>query len=74
MSHFKLFGAFFNCRGSKESRKKLELTTKLGVFVGYIETPHNYYVYSSSLRRTVVRRDVKFDEVKAMQCSLGREL
>jgi len=46
----------------------------LGVFVSYIETPHNYYVYLPSLRRTVVRRDVKFDEEKVMWCSLERKL
>lgn len=50
------------------------MTTKLGVFVGYIETPHNYVVYFPFLRMTVVQRDVKFDEDKAMQCSIEREL
>jgi len=59
---------------SKESRKNLEPKTKLEVFVGYIETPHNFSVYFPSLRMKVVQRDVKFDEDKAMWCCLEREL
>ena len=42
--------------------------------MGYTETPHNYWVYFPSLRMIVVRRDVKFDEEKAMRCSLEQEL
>jgi hypothetical protein len=54
VSHFRIFGASVYCHVSKESRKKLEPTTELGVFVGYTETPHNYHVYFPSLRMTVV--------------------
>ena len=32
------------------------------IFVGYIDTPHNYQVYMPSSNMTVVRRDVKLDE------------
>ena len=74
VSHFMIFGAFAYCHVSKESRKKLESTTKLGVFMGYTKTPHKYRVYFPSLRMTVVRRDVKFDEDKAMWWSLERGL
>lgn len=42
--------------------------------MGYIESPHNYHVYLPSLRMIVVQRDAKFDEEKAMICSLEREL
>ena len=52
---------------SKDSRKKIEPTTDMGVFVGYIETPRNYRVYFPSLRVTIVRRYDKFDEEKAMR-------
>ena len=31
-------------------------------------------MYLPSLRMTIVQRDVKFDEEKAMRCSLEREL
>jgi len=46
----------------------------LGIFVGYIDTPHNYQVYLPSHNMKVVRGDVKFDEEKDMICSLEREL
>ena len=42
--------------------------------MGYIDTPHNYWVYLSTTRMIVVRRNVRFDEEKAMQVSLEREL
>ena len=50
----------------KDARKKLELIAQLGIFLGYTDTPHNYSVYLPTSRRTVVRRDLKFDEKKAM--------
>ena len=46
--------------------KKLELTTKIGIFVGYNDTPHNYRVYLPANRMTVARRYVIFDEEKSM--------
>jgi len=49
-------------------------TTKLGVFVGYIETPHNYWVYLPSLRMIFMRKDVKFDEEKTMRFSLKQDM
>ena len=66
VSHFRIFGASIYYHVSKESRKKLESIKKLGVVVGYTETPHNYRMYLSSLRMKIVRRDVKFDEEKVM--------
>ena len=74
VSHFRIFGASVYCHVSKESRKKLESTIEMEVFLGYTETPHNYRVYLPSLKMTVVRRDVKFDEEEAMWCSPEREL
>ena len=59
---------------TKDSRKKLDPTTELGILVGYTDTPHNYRVYLPSTQRTMVCRDLKFDEQKAMQVSLEREL
>ena len=58
----------------KDARKKLEPTAEVGIFMGYIETPHNYRVYFPNNQMTVMRRDIKFNEVKAMQLSLEREL
>ena len=42
--------------------------------MGYVDTPHNYRVYLPAHRMIVVRRDVKFDEEKAMKIFLEREL
>lgn len=71
---FRIFGSSVYYHVTKDAWKKLEPTTELGIFVGYTNTPHNYWVYLSSNRIIVVRRDVKFDEEKAMRCSLEREL
>eukprot|EP00253_Pinus_taeda_P033378 PITA_33378 len=59
---------------TKDAWEKLDPTVDLGILIGYTDTPHNYRVYLSSSQRTVVRRDLKFDEQKAMQVSLEREL
>ena len=57
----------------KDAKKKLEPTAEVGIFLGYTDTPHNYRVYFPDSRKTVVRRDIKFHEEKAMKCSLERE-
>ena len=57
-----------------DTRKKLEPTAEIEIFVGYTETPHNYCVYFPNSRMTVVQRDIKFDEEKSMWLSLEREL
>ena len=72
LSHLRIFGANIYMHVMKDARKKLEPTTKVGIFVGY--TPHNYRVYLPDNGKTVVRRDIKFQEEKAMKCSLEREL
>jgi hypothetical protein len=59
---------------NKDARKKLEPTAEVGIFLGYTETPHNYCVYLSNSKMTFMRRDIKFDEGKAMRLSLEREL
>ena len=71
VSHFKIFGSSVYVHVTK---KKLEPTAEVGIFVGYIETPHNYHVYFPNSQMTVVRRDIKFNEEKAMKLSLEREL
>jgi len=74
VSHFRIFGSSVYCHVTKDAWKKLKPTTKLGILVGYTDTPHNYRVYLLTSRRTVVHRDLKFDELKAMRVSLEREL
>jgi len=74
VGHFRIFGSSVYCRGTKDAWKKLEPSIELGIFWGYIDTPHKYRMYFPTSRRTVVRRDIKFDEQKAMRVSLEREL
>lgn len=69
-----IFGSSIYCHVTKDVRKNLEPTTELGIFVGHTDTPHNYRLYLSSHKMTVVHRDVKFDEERAMRFSLEREL
>jgi hypothetical protein len=74
VSHFKIFGSSVYVHVTKNARKKLEPTAEVGIFVGYIETPHNYHVYFPNSKMTIMRQDIKFDEGKAMQLSLEREI
>ena len=74
VSNFKIFGSSSYVHVTKDVRKKLELTTEVGIFVGYYETPHNYHVYFPVIRMTIVRWDIKFYEEKSMHLSLEREL
>ena len=41
--------------------------------MGYTDTPHNYRVYLLDSHKTVVRRDIKFHEEKAMNFLLERK-
>ena len=55
VSHFNIFGSFVYVHVTKDAKKKLELTTEVGIFVGYTETPHNYHVFFTNSIMTVVR-------------------
>ena len=46
VSHFKIFGSSVYVHVTKDTRKKLEPTTEIGIFVGYIETPQLSGVFS----------------------------
>ena len=74
VSHLKIFGSSIYIHVTKDARNKLEPTAKVGIFVGYTQTPHNYRVYFPDSRMTIVQRDIKFNEVKAMKLSLERKL
>eukprot|EP00253_Pinus_taeda_P010762 PITA_10762 len=74
VNHFRIFGSLVYFHVTKDAWKKLELTSELGLLVGYTDTPHTYRVYLPTSRRIMVCRDLKFDEQKAMRVSLEREL
>ena len=73
ISHLRIFGSPVYFHVTKYARKKLEPTAEVGIFVGYTDIPHNYRVYFPDSRKTFLRRDIKFQEEKAMKCSLERE-
>jgi len=62
VGHFRIFGSSVYFHVTKDARKKLELTIELGILVGCTDTPHNYQVYFPTSRRTVVCRDLNFDD------------
>jgi len=64
--HLWIFGSSVYCHMTKDAWKKFEPTKKLGIFVGYTDTPHNYQVYMLTSRMTVVHRDIRFDEEKVV--------
>lgn len=66
VSHFCIFGSLVFYHVTKYAQKKLDPTTKLGILVGYTDTPHNYRVFLPASQRTVVCRDLKFDEQRSM--------
>jgi hypothetical protein len=74
VSHFNIFGSSVYVHVTKDARKKLDPTAEVGIFVGYTKTPHNYRLYFPNSKNTVMRRDIKFDEAKAMRLSLEREI
>ena len=49
-----------------EKRLKLEPIAENGLFVGYSETSKVYRIYIPTLRKTVVRHVVRFEEERAL--------
>jgi len=74
VSHFRIFGSSVYFHVTKDAWKKIDPIVEFGILVGYTDTRHNYWVFLPTSQRTVVRRDMNFDEKKAMQVSLEREL
>ena len=50
VSYFKTFGSSIYCHVTKDSKKKLEPKKNIMIFVGYTDTPHNYWVYFPTTR------------------------
>jgi hypothetical protein len=71
IGHFRIFGCLVYCHVPSEKRTKLEATAEKGIFIGYSETSKAYRVYILALRKTVVRRDVKFEEDRTLKKAHG---
>jgi hypothetical protein len=66
VGQFMIFGSSIYFHVTKDAQKNLEPTIDLGIFVGYTGIPHNYQVYLQTSMMTVLCRDIRFDEEKAM--------
>jgi hypothetical protein len=73
VGHFRIFGCITYSYVPSEKRTKLEPMTERGIFVGYSETSKAFRIYLPSLRKTVLRRDVRFEEDEAFRKSRGTE-
>ena len=62
VSRFCIFGCPAYIPIPVEKRTKLEPSSKKGLFVGYTETSKSYKIYIRGERKTIVSKDVKFEE------------
>jgi hypothetical protein len=69
VGHFTIFGCLTYSHVPSKNTKKIEPTTKKGILVRYSETLKAFRIYIPSLRKTIVRRDVRFEEDKAFRRS-----
>jgi hypothetical protein len=67
ISHLRIFGCVAYCRIPTEKRTKLDSIAEKGILVGYSETSKAYKIYIPTTRKIVLRRDVKFEEERALQ-------
>jgi hypothetical protein len=73
VGHLHNFGCITFSYVPSEKRTKLEPMTERGIFFGYSETSKAFCIYLPSLRKTVLRRDVRFEEDGAFRKSRGTE-
>jgi hypothetical protein len=71
VGHLCIFGCITYSHVPSEKRKNLEPTTERGIFVGYSETSKAFCIYLPSSRKTILRRDIIFEEDKAFRKSRG---
>jgi hypothetical protein len=73
VGHFQIFGCITYSYVPSEKRTKMEPMAERGIFVGYRETSKAFRIYLPSLRKTILRRDVRFGEEGAFWKSRGIE-
>jgi hypothetical protein len=69
VGHIRIFGCLTYSHVPEEKRTKLEPTTEKGILVGYSETSRAYRIYLPAQRKIVLRRDVRFEEERALRRS-----
>jgi hypothetical protein len=73
VGYFRIFGCITYSYVPSEKRTKLEPLAERGIFVGYSETSKAFRIYLPSLRKTILRRDVRFEKDRAFRRSRGTE-
>jgi hypothetical protein len=73
VGQFQIFGHITYSYVPSKKRTKMEPMAERGIFVGYSETSKAFCIYLPSLRKTVLRRDVRFEEDRAFRKSRGTE-
>ena len=73
VGHLRIFGCITFSYVPSKKRTKLEPMAERGIFVGYSETSKAFRIYLPSLRKIVLRRDVRFEEDRAFRKSRGIE-
>jgi hypothetical protein len=71
VGHLRIFGCITYSYVPSEKTKNLEPMTERGIFFGYSETSKAFCIYLPSLRKTVLRRDVRFEEDGTFRKSRG---
>jgi hypothetical protein len=74
VGHFWIFGCITYSYVPSENRTKMEPMAERGIFVGYNETSKDFCIYLPSLRKIVLRRDVRFEEDGAFRKSRGTDI
>jgi hypothetical protein len=69
VGHFRIFGCLVYCHVPSDKRSKLDSTSEKGIFIGYNETSKAYRIYVPTLKKTMVRSDVRFEEERAFRKS-----
>ena len=64
--HIHIFDSVCYCHVHADNRNKLDPSGEKGLLVGYIEISKAYRVHIPTRRRIIVRRDVQFDEDRAL--------
>ena len=65
ISHFRVFGSIAYVHVPDKKRSKLDDKGKKLVFIGYDMNSKGYKLYNPSNRKTIISRDVEFDEESA---------
>jgi hypothetical protein len=73
VGHLRIFGCIKFSYVPSEKMTKMDPMVEKGIFVGYSETSKDLCIYLPSLRKNVLRRDLRFEEEGAFRKSRGKD-